>query len=282
MLGIVLLSPDWLDSAYPTTREFPVLAPRGVIPVLVRACDWSKSEIGRFHILMANGKPLSDASPDEREEALRGLPQAVRSALSNPLRTNGSLSQEAEQIRDLARHFAMSRLGPRPIDAECLIYAFLEDGRRDTGPVKMPQFLWDVIPEAGRLRFVDLRQQRFPMFPTASGPEVPEGPVFDKAAAFSIDTLAGGEIQAHHLLAAALMDAGAEELLKELGADPATVREAFLVFVLKAVPGEPRDGLASFLGAKSEPEPGKPDSFVPGDARTIASIKAKTGPAATS
>src|SRR5215510_12839028 len=39
-LGIILLSPDWLVNDYATKIEFPALASRPVIPVLVRECDW--------------------------------------------------------------------------------------------------------------------------------------------------------------------------------------------------------------------------------------------------
>ena len=70
-LGIILLSPDWLAAGYANEVEFPALASRRLIPVLVRDCDWHSHPISKFQILMADGKALASVRGAKQEQAFR-------------------------------------------------------------------------------------------------------------------------------------------------------------------------------------------------------------------
>jgi TIR domain-containing protein/KAP-like P-loop domain-containing protein len=253
-LGIVLLSPDWLAAGYANEVEFPALASRRLIPVLVRDCDWHSHPISKFQILMADGKALASVRGAKQEQAFRVLVQSVQKELY--IQTKISFSREGEQLYALATQLAQSRKEPGLLDTRCLTYAFLERGREEPTPVKTPQFLWNAIPEGGRARYLKLRGEYFPLFPSVKSSGAMDGgnATFERAAELSGLSLAGGPIHARHLLAALL--AGPDEAtdLIELGLDVASFRSAFLGFIFKTFPDEPQDVWTDFLGSGPEHE----------------------------
>jgi len=251
-LGIVLLSPDWLANDYATTVEFPALASRKMIPVLVRECNWRDRPISRFQILTAKDRPLAEANPDSEERALHELVQAIRTQLGSPERI--SFSSEGQQLYALASRLARSRTEPGQIDAACVIYAFLERGRAEPTPIRTPQFLWNAIPGSGQSRYERLRQQHFPSFSSTQSTAVSDavGPIVERASSLSIDTLKGRSIHARHLLAAALTDTGGPQVLTELDLDLESFKKSFLDFVFEVLPAEPKDPWKEFLALASD------------------------------
>jgi hypothetical protein len=259
-LGIVLLSPEWLANDYAINVEFPVLASRRLIPVLVRECDWHGHPIGKFQILMADNKPLSSVRGARQEQAFRTLVQAVRKQLD--ISSGIEFSREGQELYTLASQLAQSRKEPGDIDAACLLFALLERGREEPTPIKTPQFLWNAIPESGRSRYQDLRQKQFPQFPIVNAPFTSSvgGPVLERAHSLSLNTKELGRIHARHLLAALLVDPDGTAILSGLDLDLESSKSSFILFVLQNFPDEPEDQWRKFLavgatGRGDDPNP---------------------------
>jgi TIR domain/KAP family P-loop domain len=262
-LGIILLSPSWLDSEYAVQVELPVLSSRHLIPILVRECYWkARPEISSRQIIRADDKPLSSVRRAKQEQAFRSVIAAVRSALGLAAGTGLDTSEEVQKIFEHAARLARSRPSGAPIDSTCLLYALLERGREEPTPIRSPQFLWNSIPEAGHVRYLDLRNEQFPLGTRLStdsatvADRIPDLPVLDSASALSSNTLTGGTIHARHLLAAILVDPDAAPKLTQLDLDVAAFQKTFLEFVLKTFPSDPRDLWTSFLANEPESDEG--------------------------
>ncbi len=90
-LGVVLVSPDWLESEFVNKEEWPVLeaaSQRGrvnILWVVVRSCLYDTHPIAQYQSVGNPGEPLDALSPAAQDAALVRICRKILDELPAPL-----------------------------------------------------------------------------------------------------------------------------------------------------------------------------------------------------
>lgn len=104
---LALVSADWLASAYVSDMELTKALERSnvgqavIIPVIIRACDWTQSQLGLFHALPYDGKPIASmTNPDEAWlQVVKGIQSAAEQLYQPKLRDRILINYSSRDTR---------------------------------------------------------------------------------------------------------------------------------------------------------------------------------------
>jgi hypothetical protein len=90
-VAVLLVSANFLNSSFIRDQELPHflecarLGQLTILPVLISACLWEETEIGRFQAPFNPKQPLDGLPSSERNQALAQIARAIKTALEKPV-----------------------------------------------------------------------------------------------------------------------------------------------------------------------------------------------------